>query len=186
VGARFSAPIQSGPGAHPASYTMGTRPFPGVKWPGCGIDHPPPSSAEVKERVELDLYSTSGPSWPVIGWTLPLPLPLVMGGCCEQVLYSLQVAVEPLAGIPLTFILKSMLCTCLSLNKILLFFWDCGKHRVHFHSAETSNFVSVYCLKKKLLTLSLTHITSWVSISPLMCDLFCHRWNRSWRKCRMK
>jgi hypothetical protein len=34
VGARFSATIQSGPGAHPASYTMGTGSFLGVKWPG--------------------------------------------------------------------------------------------------------------------------------------------------------
>ena len=31
VGARFSAPVQTGPGAHPASCTMGTRSFPGVK-----------------------------------------------------------------------------------------------------------------------------------------------------------
>jgi hypothetical protein len=31
--------------------------FPGVKRPGRGVDHPPPSSAEVKERVELYLYS---------------------------------------------------------------------------------------------------------------------------------
>jgi len=31
VGARFSAPVQTGPGAHPASYTMGTGSFPGVK-----------------------------------------------------------------------------------------------------------------------------------------------------------
>jgi hypothetical protein len=53
VGARFSAPVQTGPGAHPASYTVGTGSFPGVKQPGRGIDHPPPSSAEVKERVEL-------------------------------------------------------------------------------------------------------------------------------------
>jgi len=30
-GARFSAPVQTGPGAHPASYTMGTGSFPGVK-----------------------------------------------------------------------------------------------------------------------------------------------------------
>jgi len=30
-----------------------------------------PYNAEVKERVELYLYSTSGPSWPVIGRTLP-------------------------------------------------------------------------------------------------------------------
>jgi hypothetical protein len=28
-GARFSAPVQTGPGAHPASYTMGTGSFPG-------------------------------------------------------------------------------------------------------------------------------------------------------------
>jgi hypothetical protein len=31
VVARFSAPIQTGPGAHPASCTMGTGSFPGVK-----------------------------------------------------------------------------------------------------------------------------------------------------------
>jgi len=29
VGARFSTPVQTGPGAHPASYTMGTRSLPG-------------------------------------------------------------------------------------------------------------------------------------------------------------
>jgi len=31
VGARFSAPVQTGLGADPASCTMGTGPFPGVK-----------------------------------------------------------------------------------------------------------------------------------------------------------
>ena len=31
VGARFSTPVQTGPGAHPASCTMGTGSFPGVK-----------------------------------------------------------------------------------------------------------------------------------------------------------
>jgi len=31
VGARFFAPVQTGPGAHPASWTMGTGSFPGVK-----------------------------------------------------------------------------------------------------------------------------------------------------------
>ena len=53
-GARFSAPVQTCPGAHPASCTMGTGSLSwGVKRPGRGVDHPPPSSAEVKERVEL-------------------------------------------------------------------------------------------------------------------------------------
>jgi len=55
VGARFPALVQSGPGAHPASYTMGTGSFPGIKRPWRGVNHPPPSSAEVKERVELYL-----------------------------------------------------------------------------------------------------------------------------------
>jgi hypothetical protein len=31
VEARFSAPVQTGPGVHPASCTMGTGSFPGVK-----------------------------------------------------------------------------------------------------------------------------------------------------------
>jgi len=65
--ARFSAPLQTGPAAHPASYKMGTGSFPGVARPGRGVDYPLSSSTEVKERVELHFYSTSGPSWPVIG-----------------------------------------------------------------------------------------------------------------------
>ena len=59
-GAKFSAPFQTDPGAYPASYTMDTGSFPGVKRPGRGVHHPPASSAEVKERVELCLYSTLG------------------------------------------------------------------------------------------------------------------------------
>jgi len=55
------------PWAHPSSHTMGTGPLPRVKRPGRGVDHPPPSSAKVKERAKLYLYSPSGPSWPVIG-----------------------------------------------------------------------------------------------------------------------
>jgi hypothetical protein len=44
--------VQTGSGAHPASYSMGTEgPFPGVKArPGCDADHSPPSSAEVKNE----------------------------------------------------------------------------------------------------------------------------------------
>jgi hypothetical protein len=46
---------------------MGTGSFPGVKRPGRGFDHPPSSIAEVKEGVELYLYSPNGPSLPVRG-----------------------------------------------------------------------------------------------------------------------
>jgi len=44
---------------------MGTGYFPGLKRPGCGFHHPAAPSAEVKERVQLYHYSSSGPSWPV-------------------------------------------------------------------------------------------------------------------------
>jgi hypothetical protein len=60
VGTRFSAPVQTGPEAHPASYTMSIGSFPGVKWPGRDVDHPPPFRAEVKDRAELYLYSPLG------------------------------------------------------------------------------------------------------------------------------
>jgi hypothetical protein len=60
VAARFSAPVQTGPMAHPASCTMGTESFPGVKRPECGVDHPPPPSSEGKERVELYQCSPLG------------------------------------------------------------------------------------------------------------------------------
>jgi hypothetical protein len=39
---------------------MGICSYTGVQRPGWGVDHSPPSSAEVKERVELYLYS---PLW---------------------------------------------------------------------------------------------------------------------------
>ena len=77
VTASFSAPVQTGHGVHPASCTMGTRPFQGVKRPERGLNLPHPSSAKVKERVQLYLYYPSGPSWPVIGWTTSLSIACV-------------------------------------------------------------------------------------------------------------
>jgi hypothetical protein len=53
VEARFPAPVQTGSEAHPAYYTKGIGSFLGVKRPERGVDHPPPSSFEVKERVRL-------------------------------------------------------------------------------------------------------------------------------------
>ena len=70
LGVRFFAPVQTDPGTHLASYTVSTGSFPGVKRPGRGADHAPLSSTEVEGRVELYIYSPSGP---VLGWNLPLP-----------------------------------------------------------------------------------------------------------------
>jgi len=56
-------PFETGP---ETSYTMDTGCFPTVNRPGCGVDHPPPSRAEVKERIKLYLYSPYGSSWPVL------------------------------------------------------------------------------------------------------------------------
>jgi len=47
---RFSAPIHTGPVAHPASYTVGTASFQGVKWSGHGFDHPPHLAPTLKKE----------------------------------------------------------------------------------------------------------------------------------------
>jgi len=60
VGARVSAPFQTGPGTRPAPYTMGIGSFPWVTRPGRDVDHPPTSSAEVEGRVELCTYLSLG------------------------------------------------------------------------------------------------------------------------------
>jgi len=52
VGARFSTPVQTGSGAHPASTTMHNRSFLEIKRPGRSLDHPPPSRVEVRKGVE--------------------------------------------------------------------------------------------------------------------------------------
>jgi hypothetical protein len=60
-GGEIYAPLQIGPGAHPASCTIGTGSFLRVKRPRRGIDHLPPCSAEVKVRGDLYIHTHSRP-----------------------------------------------------------------------------------------------------------------------------
>ena len=48
-GVIFSSSVQTGPGVHPASYTVGTGSFLGVKRPGHGVDHPPHLAPRLKK-----------------------------------------------------------------------------------------------------------------------------------------
>jgi hypothetical protein len=69
--ARFSAPVQTGPGGPPSLLHNGYWvSFPGVKWPGAWLWPSTSSSAVVKERVHLYPYSPSGSSGPALAWTL--------------------------------------------------------------------------------------------------------------------
>ena len=55
----FSARVQTGPGAHPASYTMGTGSFTGVKRPEHGVDHPPQIAPRLKKIRAIPLLLLS-------------------------------------------------------------------------------------------------------------------------------
>jgi hypothetical protein len=74
VGGEIFRILPDRPWGTPSLLYSGHWGIPGGKSPEAWLWPPTPSSAEVKERVELYIYSPSGPSWPVIGWTLPLPL----------------------------------------------------------------------------------------------------------------
>jgi hypothetical protein len=71
VAARFYALVEIGHKAHPTSCTMGTVSLKGQKWPKHGVHQPHLSRAEVKERVQLYLYSLFWSSWSVIEWKNP-------------------------------------------------------------------------------------------------------------------
>jgi len=59
-GVRFSSPVQTASGAHPASYTVGTGSFQGVKRPGRGFDHPPPLAPKLKKEKSYTSIESLG------------------------------------------------------------------------------------------------------------------------------
>jgi len=66
VGARISALVQRSCESHPAACTVGTQSLSrGLSGRGMELTTRLHLSAEVKERVELYLYSPCGHSWPV-------------------------------------------------------------------------------------------------------------------------
>jgi hypothetical protein len=89
--ARFSATVHTVPGAHPTSYTMGIE----MKRPGRGVIHPPPTSAKVKERIDLFFCHPYVPSWQVTGWILPFdPLPVSLTWHCGHDLNNVQLMLD--------------------------------------------------------------------------------------------
>ena len=130
---------------------MCTTSFLGLNWLGRGVDNPPPSSVKVKERVELYLYSTSGPWWPVIRWTIPLPFNTV------YVTYNCKVSYRCHSYCSATqnFIHNvqvCLLCVCVqsvtwlpASNSSLLTATEC-KAKENYKSAYTLYYILTYLL----------------------------------------
>jgi len=70
VGGEIFGTVQFGLVTHPASYTIGTGSLSRSKSAEWWRWIPTTSSAEVKERIELFIYSPFEPSPPVVGWFL--------------------------------------------------------------------------------------------------------------------
>ena len=105
MGARFSAPIQTSPGAHPASCTIGTGSFSGVK-SGRGVTltpHPLLVLWSRKSRaIPLLLLLVVQPVQSLSACTVQLYLysPLARTACTEpQCLYSTAIPLLPLYAV---------------------------------------------------------------------------------------
>ena len=70
------------------------RVCPGVNAAGRGRWPPTPSSAEVKGREELYLYSSFGLSWPVIGWNLLYSIISLQETCASRSVATLLYGVR--------------------------------------------------------------------------------------------
>jgi len=141
-------------GAHPASYTMCTEFFPGVMSPERGVDHQLSSIAEVKEIVELYRYSPYEPSWPALGWPLPL-LYISQMSSMQRVSYNFHSITLVCPGfhtyvitalIPVvrrahthTHLLATFRTPCITTYFLVYITKKCRKGRVYFFVAFFSN-----------------------------------------------
>jgi len=85
IGARFTASVESDPGAHSSSFKCVLSLFPGGQATGVGRLPPIPFRSKVKESVQLYFYSPYGPLWAVKRWNLPLYLK-ALGACVRKCL----------------------------------------------------------------------------------------------------
>jgi hypothetical protein len=159
-GIRFTAHVQTGPGEHPASCAMGNGvSCMGIKRPGPVVNYPPPYNAEVKERVELYVYS-SGFSWPVLRRPLPSLYWLKLRwywqgyffsqtwGTCAQILFAVHLALvlrplcfnAPCQFTPLVNLFSRSFCLtpfgcfiCVSIFSL----WECFLFTPTFSGAQT-------------------------------------------------
>jgi hypothetical protein len=127
VRARFFSHVQTGPGAHTTSCSMGTWSFPRVKRPGRGADHPPLPSAEVKNELGYNSALPLDPWWPVIGWTLP--------SCIYLHIYV-------------------YMCICISFSCKTYFFSRCFTNPFFFHGRIPRTLSSAPEIKQFLFTSS--------------------------------
>jgi hypothetical protein len=121
--------------------------FLGVKQLGHGVNHPPSSGAEVKEGVEIYLYSPSGSSWAVLGWTLHLNVILGTGVKCILILQAGSPCVHSLLDYPTDC---SMYILCFPSQKDRFNFKCCWvKTEHHLHNSLEGE--QIYCMKGRFI-----------------------------------
>jgi hypothetical protein len=136
--------------------------LPGAKRPRRGVNHPPLSSAKVKEKVELHLYSLSGPSWPLLGRNYLFTV-------C-----SLKVVERSGNVYEITFMFSARNFQCKNASLLLVFIneiKDEGKETLTCQTVTSLKFVSIaMCLLRGSLVPSgnITSTCKWLFVKRIV------------------